>query len=189
MLLVFFLAASAFAATGKVKIDFFQQKEPAAVDPFNRCIAAFMKKNPNIQIEQTYVPDAPQIFQTRVAANDVPDLFTHWPERITYWELCKQGIMLDLTDQPWLKKIDTPILDRGRYQGKVYCQPVALLTFGVIYNVDMYAKYNIKIPTTWTDFIKVMDKFKAERPRHHLRAPVRRDHRPEDELHVQDGHG
>ena len=161
VLLVFFLAASAFAATGKVKIDFFQQKEPAAVDPFNAVIAAFMKKNPNIQIEQTYVPDAPQIFQTRVAANDVPDLFTHWPERITYWELCKQGIMMDLTDQPFMTKVDAPILDRGRYQGKVYCLPVALLTFGVIYNVDMYAKYNIKVPTTWTEFIKVLELFKA----------------------------
>jgi ABC-type glycerol-3-phosphate transport system substrate-binding protein len=25
----------------------------------------------------------------------------------------------------------------------------------------MYAKYNIKVPTTWTEFIKVMDAFKA----------------------------
>ncbi len=161
--LVFFIAASAFAAAGKVKIDFFQQKEPAAVAPFDAVITAFQKKYPNIEIAQTYVPDAPQIFQTRVASGDVPDLFTHWPERITYWELCKQGIMMDLTDQPFLAKVYPWVIERGRYQGKVYCLPLALLTFGVIYNVDMYAKYDMKVPTTWTDFIKIMERFKAEK--------------------------
>ena len=141
--------------TEKIRIEFFQQKEAAAVEPYNQVINGFMAENPDIIIEQTYVPDAPQVFASRVASGDIPDLFTHWPERSTFWELCKQEIMLPITGADYLDKVDPNLLERCSYKGEVYCLPIAMLTFGVVYNVDMYAEYGYDTPPeTWTEFIQ-----------------------------------
>jgi raffinose/stachyose/melibiose transport system substrate-binding protein len=148
--------------TEKIRIEFFQQKEAAAVEPYNQVINGFMAENPDIIIEQTYVPDAPQVFASRVASGDIPDLFTHWPERSTFWELCKQEIMLPITGADYLDKVDPNLLERCSYKGEVYCLPIAMLTFGVVYNVDMYAEYGYDTPPeTWTEFIQMLDKMKA----------------------------
>jgi raffinose/stachyose/melibiose transport system substrate-binding protein len=151
------------ASSEKIRIEFFQQKEAAAVEPYNQLIQGFMAENPNVVIEQTYVPDAPQVFASRVASGDIPDLFTHWPERSTFWELCKQDIMLPITGADYLNKVDPNLLERCMYKGEVYCLPIAMLTFGVVYNVDMYAKYGYTTPpSTWTEFIGMLDKMKAD---------------------------
>jgi multiple sugar transport system substrate-binding protein/raffinose/stachyose/melibiose transport system substrate-binding protein len=106
------------------------------------------------------------VFQAAVRAalptNKAPDLFTWWS---TYRmkDLIDNGLVADLTDL-WNKhKAEYPqgLRDAFTFNGKVYGMADVVEYWGVWYNKDIFAKYNLKVPTTWAEFTKVCDTLKA----------------------------
>jgi ABC-type glycerol-3-phosphate transport system substrate-binding protein len=90
-----------------------------------------------------------------------PDLFTWWS---TYRmkELIDQGLVADLTDLWDKHKAEYPkgIRDAFTFNGKVYGFADVVEYWGVWYNKDVFAKYNLTVPTTWNEFLKVCDTLK-----------------------------
>lgn len=78
------------------------------------------------------------------AAGDMPDLFAFdGLESYKEWE----GSILDVSDQPWVKKTSVAFTNNG----KVFGFPVAIEGYGMAYNADLLAKAGID-PKTLTSY-------------------------------------
>ncbi len=77
------------ASSGEVTtIEFFQMKDEGT-DYYTALIKEFEAQNPDIKIEYTNVPDAETVLMTRMASDQVPDVFTHFPLDASFREQVK----------------------------------------------------------------------------------------------------
>jgi raffinose/stachyose/melibiose transport system substrate-binding protein len=143
----------------QVKIEFFQQKREA-VETFNKIIAEFEKKYPNIKVEQNTVPDADKIFITRIASGDMPDVFTHWPTNAEFISLCKEDRVLNLTNEPFMKNVSPSILNNVTVNDKQYALPIALNFMGIFYNTQKFGELGLSVPKTYSELIDTMKAIK-----------------------------
>jgi ABC-type glycerol-3-phosphate transport system substrate-binding protein len=90
-----------------------------------------------------------------------PDLFTWWS---TYRmkDLIDQGLVADTTSLWDKHKAEYPqgVRDAFTFGGKVYGFAYVVEYWGIWYNKDVFAKYKLKVPATWSDFMKVCDTLK-----------------------------
>jgi multiple sugar transport system substrate-binding protein/raffinose/stachyose/melibiose transport system substrate-binding protein len=108
------------------------------------------------------------VFQAAVRAalptNKAPDLFTWWS---TYRmkDLIDQGLVADFTDLWDKHKAEYPqgLRDAFTFNGKVYGLADVVEYWGVWYNKDVFAKYNLKVPTTWAEFLTVCETLKKNK--------------------------
>lgn len=140
------------AKTLKGQIEFFSHKKEA-VDTFRAIIAEFNKEYPDIEVELVTVPNAQEVLISRINTGDAPDIFTVQPLGGDYKTFAKEGYMLDLTNEPFLKNANEQILNMTAYENKFFSLPIALNTTGVYYNKEMFDKQSLKIPSTHSEFI------------------------------------
>jgi raffinose/stachyose/melibiose transport system substrate-binding protein len=89
----------------------------------------------------------PAVFLTRI--NPMPEQFA------------KAGLVEALDDiVPLLVHYDHASLAALSYQDKVYGVPYQVVTYPVYYNVDIFNKYGLSVPTTWDEFLNVCQKLK-----------------------------
>jgi ABC-type glycerol-3-phosphate transport system substrate-binding protein len=132
--------------------------------PFYEDLGKMAKSAIGVGFTQSPYPDT-NAFQAAVRAglptNKAPDLFTWWS---TYRmkDLIDAGLVADMTDL-WNKhKAEYPqgLRDAFTFNGKVYGLAYVVEYWGVWYNKDVFAKLNLKVPTTWADFLKVCETLK-----------------------------
>ncbi len=113
----------------------------------------------SVGFTQTPYPDT-NTFQATVRAalptSRAPDLFTWWS---TYRmkDLIDQGLVADTSDL-WAKhgsEFSQGLKDAFTFGGKQYGFPDVVEYWGVWYNKDVFAKYNLQVPTTWAQFLSV----------------------------------
>lgn len=166
------------AAPSKVTLRVLVHQNPPMVtfmEDFNK---KFQAKFPNITVDMSVVNagDLATVTQTRLTANDVDvvDLFGFSNQAQPYmkkadspnWQqLIEAGLMMDLTDQAFVKLYDTAaIKDAGSYNGKVYSINLGRITYsGIFYNKDLFAKYSLKVPTTWGELVTACDTFAKDK--------------------------
>lgn len=140
-----------------INLEFFQQKREV-VDIFEEIITRFEAENPGINIEQVHIADAGQVLTSRLAANDVPDLLTHWPNNVDFMEAALEGYYVDLTEKDAAKGALTSVVESIKLSnGKNYAVPISINTQGVFYNKELFDEYNLEIPGTWNEFINLCD--------------------------------
>jgi raffinose/stachyose/melibiose transport system substrate-binding protein len=142
------------------------------IDAFNK---KFQAKNPGVTVNVSVVKadELAMSTQTRLTANDVDiiDMFgfaqgiqsyMKGADKPNWQSMIEAGMLLDLTNQPFLKNYDAPtIKDAGSFNGKVYEVNTGRYAFtGVFYNKELFAKYKVKVPTTWKEFVAACDTFK-----------------------------
>ncbi len=126
--------------------------------PFYDQMGQMSKTATGVAFTQSGYPDT-TAYQAAVRAalptNKAPDLFTWWS---TYRmkDLVDAGLVADLTDL-WNKHPEFPqgLRDAMSFNGKAYALPYVVEYWGVWYNKDIFAKYNLKVPTTWDEFLQV----------------------------------
>lgn len=127
-------------------------------------IQEFKKKNPNINVEVTATDGGnyKTFLTTKVAANDVPDIFMI-DEIPAYQEIIDAGYATDLTGQPFLSNISEQYLNGVKSEdGKIWALPIDTNGGGVTYNKDAFAKAGIKeVPKTYSEFLADCEKLKA----------------------------
>lgn len=148
-----------FAEGETVHLEFFNIK-PEVVDILNTLIEKFEAENPGIDIEQTQVPDATTVLQTRAATNKLPDILTYYATDPRYKEMAKNGMLIDLTEEDIFSTIDAGMLEGTLYEGKSYILPISMNAAGVFYNVKIFEENNIEVPTTYEELIAVCQKLK-----------------------------
>ena len=152
---------SSAAPAEKVTIEFFQMKDEGT-DYYNDLIAEFEKQYPNIHVEYTNVPDAETVIMTRMASDQVPDVFTHFALDPAFREQIKAGYVMDITGDPALANVSDDILKLSEVDGKAYSVPVSLNMLGVYYNKDLFEQAGIReTPKTIDELYAACDTLKA----------------------------
>ncbi|SDZ56323.1 raffinose/stachyose/melibiose transport system substrate-binding protein [Evansella caseinilytica] len=108
-----------------------------------------------IILELPAADQATQILQTRLASNDSPDIFSvHAVNDIPMFH--SAGYLEDLTDEPF---VDT-LLDAPReavtQDGKVLALPLETLSWGYLYNKEIFAELGLELPETLTEMKEVI---------------------------------
>jgi ABC-type glycerol-3-phosphate transport system substrate-binding protein len=125
--------------------------------PFFEQLGKDAKAATGVGFTQSPYPDT-NTFQATVRAalptDKAPDLFTWWS---TYRmkDLIDQGLVADTTDL-WTKhasEYSQGLKDAFTFGGKQYGFPDVVEYWGVWYNKDVFAKFNLKVPTTWDEFL------------------------------------
>ncbi|MEG0271087.1 MAG: extracellular solute-binding protein [Clostridia bacterium] len=158
--LVLCLTAMSAAFAEPVTIEFFQMKDEGN-DYYEALIAEFEKLNPDIKIEHTNVPDAETVLMTRMASEQVPDVFSTFPLEAAFREQVKAGFIMDLTGEKMLENVDDGILALSLLDGKAYSIPLSLNMLGVYYNLELFEKEGVTVPTTIDELYAVCEKLKA----------------------------
>lgn len=142
-----------------VELEFFQQKVET-VDIFNDIIEKFEEETPGIRIVQNNIPDSRNVLMTRMAAGDVPDIVTVWPNAPEFRVQVEEGYFLDLTGQGFLNRVRQEFLESIRVAGKDYSLPISLNTVGVYYNPEIFNNSGLAIPETYDELILAAKKLK-----------------------------
>lgn len=140
----------------------------------------FEAKYPDVKVEYTTVPaDATydQLMQTRMNAGsngdvDIIPLKSSFVGAPQEWSsgaadpMWKQwidaGLISDLSDQSFIKNYnEADVQNAMTYNDKVYGVNMGKVAFtGLFYNKELFAKYNLEIPTTWDELQHVIKVFK-----------------------------
>jgi len=100
--------------------------------------------NPGINVEVLNYPEYEQVMRSRMAANDLPDLFsTHGWSVIRYSEYLEP-----LNNQPWARLVCPtirPVITNDR--GQMFVLPFDVDSAGIAFNNQ--SKRNLKLMKTW----------------------------------------
>lgn len=149
------------SASGKVELEFFNQKKEGEA-AYNKIIEIFEAENPDIVIKQTAPSDAETVFFTRISTGDIPDIMSIYPCEPAYQAIMDEGVVVDMTGEEFLNRASDAALDYSKYNGKMYCMPFALSSYGFFCNLDMFEEAGLELPQTWEELIQCCDTFKEQ---------------------------
>ncbi|WP_037284788.1 ABC transporter substrate-binding protein [Saccharibacillus sacchari] len=144
--LKFFISQPRFKEQYQTYIDQFVAKEKA-------------DKNVDIkvQLEMPNAENAPQILKTRMASNDAPDIYSlHAVNEAP--DFYRAGYMEDLSDQPFVDKLLDSVKPSVTIDGKVLSVPMETISWGYLYNKDIFKEQGLTPPNTLTEMKAVVDK-------------------------------
>lgn len=136
------------------------KSEAAAIDGMQAVIDQFNAENPGIHVTMTQVPDAGTVLQTRAQTNEMPDLFSCVTSTM-YEIMFEDGIIMDLTGQPFLANVADETLKLSEYDGKNWRMPYSLSCYGLYIRTDIFEEQGLAWPTTWDELMDVCEKLTA----------------------------
>ena len=155
------------AADEKVTIRFAHQwAEENRLPYWNALVEGYMAEHPNVNIETEVMPNETYKEKIRImlGGTDMPDLFFTWDGE---WvkKFADNGVIMDLTsfldaDPEFRDAFNQGILTTGQVDGKQYSLPIRTCVNFMLYNTEMFAKYNLSVPTTWNEFMDVCETLK-----------------------------
>ena len=139
---------------------------PSSVEALKVLADCYMERYPNVTVEITDV-DTNQyenLQTTRLQANDV-DIVSlgggsflkaqvDWaPTEAPVWQkLCDGGVLLDITDQPWVSNWSSGA-EACTYNSRIWGISVGANAMnGLFYNKAMFAEHGWQVPETWAEF-------------------------------------
>ena len=146
--------------TATITVTSWRTEDIAAMNAIN---AVFMKKYPNITVKfdpiknTEYSAQLQTALETKSDRYDVVGVFPFsWIEGYNKNGYIQplDGLVKNLSNLP------KAVLDKYSAGGSVLAVPVAAVAHGIYYNKDIFAKYNLKEPATWDDFIAICDTLK-----------------------------
>ena len=163
-------AANGAAATddGKVVINFFHRwpNDPKN-SMFKELVQEYMDENPNVTINMDCILNDQYKEKIRmiVSTDEVPDIFSSWSGTFAQ-EMIASGNVASLNDMyesdtDWSSQIAQASVDKFTFDGQIYGVPWSQDGKVFYYNKKVFEENNISIPTTWNEFIAVLDQLKA----------------------------
>jgi glucose/mannose transport system substrate-binding protein len=174
-------ACSSDSDSGK-KSDKGGEKEDGAVEIFSwwtgageedgllALIDLFNELHPDIEVENAAVAggagtNAKAVLATRMQGNDPPSTFqVHGGEELkkSWVAADKMAPLNDLyKENDWMDKFPEALIDLVSNDGNIYSVPVNIHRGNVIfYNMEIFEKYGIEVPTTLDEFFTVAEKLK-----------------------------
>lgn len=148
---------------GKVKLTMMVNSAPSHVTTIalEEMAQSYMEQNQDIEIEvQPVSSDYEATMKTRMAANDLPDLFgTHGWSSTRYKEFAEP-----LSERAWAVNVNPIIKDNiTASDGKIYALPMDSDVAGIIFNKTVLDEAGVDPLTikTWTEFSDACAKIKA----------------------------
>src|ERR1700683_1788481 len=149
---------------------------PPAVKALQQIDAEFEKANPGVKVdlgtaENVNGPYKTMLQQTVDASS--ADIVTNVTQlqplplkvtstNVTYWQTyTMHGVFAPLNGQPFLKDYKSGALAAETYQGKTYGVVSGEYQEGVFYNKKIFAQYHLSAPTTYTQFLTLLNTLKS----------------------------
>jgi raffinose/stachyose/melibiose transport system substrate-binding protein len=123
----------------------------------NSLAEAYKKDHPNvtIELEQIAKTEYDNTMKIRNTAGELPDVFPVRQANLAQYA----DTMIPLND---LKAVENNIYAKETMiNGNVIGIPQAVFNEFVFYNKNIFKEYNLQVPTTWDEFIKVAETIKA----------------------------
>ncbi|WP_219835432.1 ABC transporter substrate-binding protein [Paenibacillus sp. R14(2021)] len=154
------------AAPTKVELKIFLGGLDRFREQFDGYFEKFAEKekaDKNIEVtfnsEYPGADNAPQILKTRLATGDVPDVFSlHAGNDMPTFN--KAGYLTDLSDQPLAGKLIDGIKELVSVDNKVVAVPMESLSWGYLYNKQIFKDLGLTPPKTLTEMKAVVQKLK-----------------------------
>ena len=147
-----------------ITITFFQFKGEAK-SYFQDLAKEFEAANPGIRVVVDSPADPETALRTRLVKNDVPDVMT-LNGNGTFGEFATAKIFKDFSTDPVLKAVNPAFpkvignLGRGG-PNEINGVPFAANASGLLYNEELFAKYDVAVPQTFDELIAAAETFKA----------------------------
>jgi raffinose/stachyose/melibiose transport system substrate-binding protein len=127
-------------------------------------IANFNRVYPDIHVRTTYLTNTQiaEVVPTQLQAGNGPDLWwanSGFPTGAA--AMASAGRVVDLSNRPWVSRVGGIKADAS-YKGKVYGFPAGLVPAGVFYNGSIFRQLKLKVPTTFSQFLSLCGKIKAD---------------------------
>jgi raffinose/stachyose/melibiose transport system substrate-binding protein len=121
------------------------------VNQFADIIAAFNEKYPEIKVEAENIKnDSQTLLKTRLVSNQAPDIMM-LQSYSTVFEYANSGFLLNLSNESFMNNVVDGSKNAVTYKGEQYALPMDMAGIGVIYNKDIFDKYNLKVPKTFRE--------------------------------------
>ena len=132
--------------------------------PFLKTLAEFKAQYPDITIEldQTEASAYNTKIKTAIAANEAPDVFYYNAGGLlkSFVESGKVLPLNDYIEPDVLDRILPGCLDNMTFNGRIYGLPYTLACSVLFCNTELFNKYDVKIPETWTELMTAIKTFK-----------------------------
>lgn len=133
---------------------------------FKDLIAKYEEENPNIKINMDCILNDQYKEKIRmiVSTDEVPDIFSSWSGSFAQ-EMIDSGNVMDLTsvfqeDPEWADTIADVSVGPFTFDDKIMAIPWSQDGKAFFYNKKIFEENGIQIPTTWSEFIHVLDTLK-----------------------------
>ncbi|OJU09034.1 MAG: hypothetical protein BGN88_11045 [Clostridiales bacterium 43-6] len=137
------------------------------VDTLNQILASFMKENPDINIINESLSGGDYLFKlkTDFVSGNEPDVFAIRPGK-NISVLIASNKIVDLTptlreDPEWVSSFDKSVWNYVTQNDKIYGIPLEIFYQCMYVNTDLFRKYNVKIPETYTELKSAIETFKS----------------------------
>ncbi len=161
---VFASPSSEQAGAKKVKLLYWTQAQTAHAP----MVEAFLKHNPNIEIEQVDMPadEQRQVMRATLSSGTGPDVF--------YFELgaghvdpiLKANLVIDLEEPAqkygWKQKLTAFSQAEATHYGKLWAMPNEAEFITMYYNKKILGEFGAKEPKSWDDLIEVLEKIRRD---------------------------
>lgn len=155
------------SAGTKATITFLTQNDAADMAQGKALITGFEKKYPSVTVKMDTQPAGTQgdnLMKTKLSTHTMDNVF-HYNSGSLFQALNPKTSMVDLSDQSWVKDLDSNFKQVVSVDGKVYGAPLGTSSAGgILYNKKIYQKLGLSIPTTWDQFIANSQKIKSQDP-------------------------
>ena len=149
------------SGSGGIELELFISK-PEVVDVMEEISAKFCEENPGVNIEVVSSDDGRTVVQTRAASNKLPDIMNTFPAEDFYKNMFREGYFEEITDQPFLSKVNGETMKMSDCDGSYYAVPMSLSTYGIYANMDVLNANGITdTPATWEELIADCETLKA----------------------------
>ncbi len=162
VLLVASLLAACSGGDGRTVITFFQFKGEAQAY-FQDLAKQFEKEHPDIRVVVDNPADPETALRTRLVKDDVPDVMT-LNANGTFGEFASAKIFKDFSDEPVMDDVNPAYIkvigDLGRATAKeTNGVPFAANASGLLYNEQLFEKYDVAVPRTFDELIAAAKTF------------------------------
>lgn len=103
--------------------------------------------------------------RTQLGAGNAPDVHVVFPgdgSAMSMVQISKAGLLADLSDQDWTKRIPAGLKPAYQNGGKTYIYSAGSSVIGAIYNKKVFEEAGVEPPTTWSGFLDVCEKIKKK---------------------------
>ncbi len=146
----------ATAAAAETELTFLLDVAPDTIAVFEAVIEAFEAQNPDITIEIETRPSGAEgdnIVKTRLATGEMTDVFLYNTGSL-FQAINPENFLVPITDQPYADNIIGSFLQTVTAGENVYGVPTSTaMGGGIFYNIPIYEKLGLEIPTSWDDFM------------------------------------
>ena len=133
--------------------------------PFMKTIEEFEAAYPwiHVELDMNEAEAYKTKIKTAVAANEAPDVFYYNAGGLlkSFVDAGKVLALNDYIDEATMGRIIEGTLANMTFDGKIYGLPYTLACSVMYCNTELFDKYNVKIPETWTELMAAVEAFKA----------------------------